>query len=301
MSGLLLVTGYLGAGKTTFVKRLLLQYAGRRTEVIVNEFGRAGIDGALLTGADAAVTQIDNGSIFCSCRIEQFEDALRAAAARQPELIIVEASGLSDPVTIGAIISRVPGITYRSCVALADVKNLCKVIETARVCGRQLGVSSLIMLNKTDLASQAETDAAMRVLRDRYPLTPVYKTAQARFLEEWLETPATMPGIPEGAHTRDITLQKASITIKREMTSAQLTAFIRLFAEDTNRVKGIVSLADGLFLVDCVGAAVKVECMNGAAPGAENILNALAGPGLPMRKSIHVAVALYSALIEKVD
>ena len=73
---LYLITGFLGAGKTTFLKNFARQFAGRRLRLIINEFGRVGVDGTLLRELDAALDEISNGSIFCACRLDQFEAAL---------------------------------------------------------------------------------------------------------------------------------------------------------------------------------------------------------------------------------
>ena len=96
MTKLLLVTGFLGAGKTTFLKRLINHFSNMRLHVIVNEFGAAGVDGHLLREMQVAVDEISNGSIFCSCRWDKFEETLASALKTEPDLILVEASGLSD-------------------------------------------------------------------------------------------------------------------------------------------------------------------------------------------------------------
>ena len=102
---LYLITGFLGAGKTTFLKNFARQFAGRRLRLIINEFGRAGVDGTLLRELDAALDEISNGSIFCACRLDQFEAALEQAAAvgieLQPDAAQlardnIRANGLSD-------------------------------------------------------------------------------------------------------------------------------------------------------------------------------------------------------------
>ncbi|MBR4442979.1 MAG: cobalamin biosynthesis protein CobW, partial [Clostridia bacterium] len=103
---LILVTGFLGAGKTTLIARLLAMYRGERIHLIVNEFGRAAVDGALLAGLGASMDEIVNGSIFCACRLDEFESALDRAQAEGPDRIIVEASGLSDPTAIRYLLER---------------------------------------------------------------------------------------------------------------------------------------------------------------------------------------------------
>ena len=61
-----LITGFLGAGKTTFIKNMIKHLSGERIYLIINEFGREGIDGTLLAELGAAIDEIDNGSIFCT-------------------------------------------------------------------------------------------------------------------------------------------------------------------------------------------------------------------------------------------
>ncbi len=108
MTRLLLVTGFLGAGKTTLLKRLIAHFSNLRLHVIVNEFGAAGVDGHLLREMQVAVDEISNGSIFCSCRWDKFEETLQKAMQSQPKLILVEASGLSDPTGVDRLLKDNP-------------------------------------------------------------------------------------------------------------------------------------------------------------------------------------------------
>ena len=76
MTKLYLITGFLGAGKTTFLHQFVRLFPDRRTAIVVNELGKQGVDGTLLEDLDIKMEEINNGSIFCACKIEQFEDAL---------------------------------------------------------------------------------------------------------------------------------------------------------------------------------------------------------------------------------
>ncbi len=290
MADLILVSGFLGAGKTTLMKRLIHHYRAFRLHVIVNEFGR-GTDGALLLNLGTAVTEIDNGSVFCACRAVDFERALRAAAD-DAEMILVEASGLSDPVSIHTITQAIPGIRYLGCVALADALGIHKVLRTARVSARQLSVAKVILLNKCDLVPRDASRETAAMIREKYPYAQVHRTINALFAPRWLDALAPGESFPDQPHVRDIALQKARVAVTDTMPSARLLAFIRQFAEDTNRIKGIVQLQDGTFLADCVGAYVQL-LPHAGEPTEGNILNVLAGPGLPMRRSLKDAISLF--------
>ena len=106
MSRLYLITGFLGAGKTTFLKNFIRLFSGQRIQLIVNEFGKEGVDGALLSDLGAYLREISGGSVFCACRMDQFEKVLRDSAAEKPDVILVEASGLSDPTGVRRLFSQ---------------------------------------------------------------------------------------------------------------------------------------------------------------------------------------------------
>ena len=69
---LVLVSGFMGAGKTTFLQYILNQQHHKKIGILVNEFGPVGIDGKILKGADAEIVEINNGSIFCACLKNNF-------------------------------------------------------------------------------------------------------------------------------------------------------------------------------------------------------------------------------------
>src|SRR5256885_15493075 len=95
---ILLVAGFLGAGKTTVVTHLLAHAEGRRIAAVVNDFGAINIDAELITGASDGVVSLSNGCICCSLQ----GDLLRTLAALlrrdpRPEFIVIETSGVADP------------------------------------------------------------------------------------------------------------------------------------------------------------------------------------------------------------
>lgn len=295
---LILVAGFLGAGKTTLLKRILGLYTGKRVHLIVNEFGRVGVDGALLAHRGATMDEIVNGSIFCACRLDQFEDALDRAQADAPDVILVEASGLSDPTAIRTVLEqsgRYPGIRYKGCITLADATRLHKVIDTARVCAKQLSVADLIALTKTDVVTAEQRDAARALFRTRYPGVPIVEAIHGDLPRAAME--ALSPCRPAFAldENRDLTLQKALVAVSPDMSSDQLRAFLRLFVEETHRVKGLARLKDGAFEVDCVGAYVNVAPFSGG--GINNRLVALSGAGMSLRKSLRAAIGWYEGLV----
>ena len=301
---LFLITGFLGAGKTTLIKELIGYFSDRKLYLIINEFGREGIDGALLSELGAAVDEICNGSIFCTCRIDQFEESLEKAVQDSPDVILVEASGLSDPTNIYKILSqeRYSGINYRGGICLTDATRLHKVYDTARVVKKQISISDLILLNKTDKASPERIENARSLISEANNEAAVYPTTFGHIEPEMLKDLRLLRKEASEAENRvDLTQQKYLISVSREMNKRQIESFLSLIAEDTYRIKGILDLADGVYLVDCVGSFVKVTAYDSAMSAESNNLVVLSGKGMPTRQSIKKACEWYPQYIISVD
>ncbi len=295
---LYLITGFLGAGKTTFLKNFARLFAGERLRLIVNEFGRTGVDGALLQELGAALDEISNGSIFCACRLDQFEAALEQAAADAPDVVLVEASGLADPTNVRRVLARFPAVSYQGSVCVADAARLEKVFSTALACPRQLAVSSLVLLNKTDRADEAQCAAAEALIRRANPAAHIRRTQFGRFEREWLPLIAPDVDADEALNAPDVTLQKATLQIRPTMPLAALQKCVEQLAGETWRVKGFVRVPEGVFYVDCTGPEVRLTPWQGAA---DNRLVLLAGKGMPLRRAVKAAVQWYGAYIAQTE
>lgn len=303
MIRMILVTGFLGAGKTTLLKNMIRLLAPQRLVVIVNEFGREGVDGTLIGELGVTVDEVNNGSIFCSCRIDQFEEALSRAAATAPDVILVEASGLSDPTSIGAILrsEAYTGIEFMANLCLVDAVNFERVINTARVSKKQLSVSDTVIINKTDLVTGEQADRVERMVRELKPDAAIHRTSFGVIRPEWLKPrTAAEKEAAFAYHTKDVSLQKLTITLKDTMTMAQLEKFLQMFIEETYRIKGFVCLEGRTALVDCVGAMRKISPFEGGAVRC-NRLTAMAGQGMAMEAALSKAAEWYADYVESVE
>lgn len=289
-----LVTGFLGAGKTTFLRGFLRILAPKRTLLIINEFGREGVDGPLLRDTCAAMTEISNGSIFCSCRLDAFEAALESAVHAGPDVIVTEASGLADPTGVRRVLGGYPQITYRGSICLADAARLARVLPAALAARRQLAVASLVLLNKTDLASPAQLAEARALIRAANPAAHIRETQFARIEPAWLTLLTPAPGAAQADFAPDITLQKALLQVDARMSRDSLLHCLAQLAESTYRIKGFVQLAEGSFYADCTGPDVRLSPWDGAADGR---LVLLAGAGMNLRRAVRQAQQWYPGLV----
>ena len=169
--------GYLGAGKTTLVNRVLRQAGGLRIAVLVNEFGALPIDADLIEARDASLISIAGGCICCS-----FGSDLGAALRRllrmepRPERILVEASGVAMPGAIAQNVALLGELRVAGICVLADCGQIRAQAHDAYIgdtIARQIGEADIVVLTKVDLAPDPVREEARAWLDRSWPLTPV--------------------------------------------------------------------------------------------------------------------------------
>jgi cobalamin biosynthesis protein CobW len=204
-----IVTGFLGAGKTTLIRHVLAHADGRRLAVIVNEFGDVGIDGEILRGCgDEAcpednIVELANGCLCCTVA-DDFVPALDTILARTPQVehIVIETSGLALPkplvqafqwpaiksrVTVDGVVAVVDGAALAGGRFAADLDALARQRKAdaaldhdnpiEEVFDDQIACADLVVLNKLDLLDGADTDKAtaaiLRALPRAVKIVPV--------------------------------------------------------------------------------------------------------------------------------
>ena len=156
------LTGYLGAGKTTLLNRILSENHGKKYAVIVNEFGEIGIDNDLIVGADEEVFEMNNGCVCCTVRgdlIRIIEGLMKRKG--KFDAIIVETTGLADPAPVAQTFFVDEDVQKHArldaVVTVVDAKWLSDRLKDAPEAKNQIAFADVIVLNKTDLVSQART------------------------------------------------------------------------------------------------------------------------------------------------
>ena len=174
----IVVTGFLGSGKTTLIRRLLERPEGANTALVVNEFGEVGIDQALLRASSDRTVLLGNGCLCCNVRTD-LQETLRGlfidrgrGAVPSFERVVIETSGLADPAPILQTFAtdRALGGEFhlQAMVTVVDAVAGARNLERMDEARRQVAVADRIVLSKTDLADR---DAAAALAATQRALT----------------------------------------------------------------------------------------------------------------------------------
>ena len=166
------IGGFLGAGKTTFLNRLLAGGASRYA-VLVNDFGEINVDAALIARHDGTTMALTNGCVCCSIG-SGFLDTLGRLldSGERFERIVIEASGVGDPWRIAEIALIEPALRLDGVIVIADASRIAGLIDDRRVgdtVRNQFARSDLVLLGKSDLVTGAELEAARRAVHSVRP------------------------------------------------------------------------------------------------------------------------------------
>jgi G3E family GTPase len=189
-----IISGFLGAGKTTLVNHVLTHHTGANIGVIVNEFGAVGIDGDLIVADEEALIEIRNGCICCTVRTDLVAGVKLLLERRDLKLdrLIIETSGLADPApvlqTFLADSDLLTCVELESVVTLIDAANFQRQIDDT-IAREQIAFADLIVLNKVDLLEAGELAPLERDLRMINPVATIIRTTNSEV------TPDTLLGV----------------------------------------------------------------------------------------------------------
>lgn len=246
-----LVTGFLGSGKTTFLKNYLDKFSGsRKIGIIQNEFSEANIDGLELKqrGSGFNILEINNGSVFCVCLLGSFVDSLAAFIDEvQPDEIILEASGMSDPLSIGQILQS-PKLKLKVFLdlvwCLVDAVNFRKISVLQTRVNHQIRIADVVILNKVDLVD-SETDGLVQVIKKLNPFAAIEFTAFAKV--EFNLYKSVLKFFPDNQQPENGRPELESQVIKsnRLIAPEKLHEFMEKIQNGSIRSKGYVNLTSG--------------------------------------------------------
>lgn len=252
---LTIIGGYLGAGKTTLINRLLAEDHGLNLMVIVNDFGAINIDAALIDTAQDDLIALSNGCVCCTMA-DDLTQALSAATDRtpRPDHLIIEASGIADPAAIAITARAVPDLGYGGILTLVDALNIDAQLNDPLIAPQitqQISSADMIFVTKTDSISP---DLAARLSETGAPAPGLIGDAPlSDLLFDLLPLPrasgpAVHPAYTSWHHDSEMVLDRAALGEKLADRPAGLY-----------RLKGLIRTNDGGYEVHVVGRQVQAR------------------------------------------
>ena len=278
-----LVTGFLGSGKTTLLKNILQEYTDvKRIAIIQNEFAASGTDGKELelTGTGFKLVEVNNGSVFCVCMLGNFAASVEKVIDEYaPELIFLEASGMSDPINILELMED-PAIRDRVALAgiftIVDVQNFERAVKMLTRTRHQVMIADLVLLNKTDLAPE-EVDPVRHAVEALNPFAEVVETRhcgldlERYILEASSEHRAAMQyGMKASGGRPDV--KACVLRIHNPISPEGLRLFVEGLQEIFPRIKGYVNVLDGkVYMIQSVFNTFETRIVEGYVGPSEII------------------------------
>ena len=182
MTNIDIFSGFLGAGKTTLIKKLIKEsFAGQKVVLIENEFGEIGIDGGFLKESGIQINELNAGCICCSL-VGDFRAALQQVVEQyHPDRIVIEPSGvgkLSDVTRAVEGVAEHLDVKLNSFVTVADVNKVKMYMKNfGEFYDDQISHASCIILSRTQNATEEKIAAAVAMLREKNPTATIVTTA----------------------------------------------------------------------------------------------------------------------------
>ncbi|MGN8626278.1 GTP-binding protein [Bulleidia sp. HCP3S3_F2] len=207
MSKVDVISGFLGAGKTTLIQKLIKDvFAGKKVVLVENEFGEIGIDGGFLQEAGITINEINGGCVCCTLQGD-FHDALeKVENTYHPDHIIIEPSGVGKLSDILSIVKSVEGLELNSYSAVVDAKR-CKIYHKnfKEFFDDQISTACCVILSRTQMVNEEKLNEDVSIIRELNPDVRIITTPWDDLNGESIYEAMTgsSNGFPEGLEELD--------------------------------------------------------------------------------------------------
>ena len=265
-----LVTGFLGAGKTTLIRHLLTSeiQGPKKMAVLVNEVGRIGIDGTLLSGQNVDIVELTSGCICCTMKTDFVRALVEIHDRVDPDLLVVEATGVAQPGDILELLFESDMREFcriRSLVTVVDAE----FFEARDLLGpfynNQIRSADTLLLNKVDLVN---AEALQKVEDSIRELNPEARTIHTQFcrvhpsmlLGGDVKNPGRhLHGLREHGHVQDMGFQTFSFEDTHPVDREKLVQFLETLPPNLFRLKGWVRFPDDTAFLDLAAGRYRLR------------------------------------------
>jgi G3E family GTPase len=270
MMEVLLISGFLGAGKTTLIRHLLTNWNKEigRAALIINEFGKIGIDGTLLSGRNVDMVELASGCICCTIKTDLVMAVQEIHSRINPDFLIVEATGVAQPGDILDTLAQAPLSEIsrpRSMVTVVDVD----FFQVREMLGpfydNQIRCADTILLNKIDLVEKKRKEEVESTIRRMNPDAEVLPTRYSEVEPDTLMRRFSFARneYPKGEQTHDHDdlwrFQTFSFEDENPLDKEKLTRFLDALPPTLFRCKGWVRFPDAEAYLDFAGGRYRFQ------------------------------------------
>ena len=252
-----ILTGYLGAGKTTLLNYILTEKHGHRIAVIENEFGEINIDSELVLSSDEEIFELTNGCVCCvaTARADLLRIVEKLLARKDKyDHILVETSGAADPTPVAQTFfvneQVMTGTALDAIVTMVDARHVAQHLDHHAI--DQIVIADRIILNKVDLADEAQLADVEAKIRALNATAPILRSSHAKVdLENILGIGAFTAqrreiSLDEHEHSHEPGLDSESFIFQQPFRRDRLDGFIQKLlkdrGDDVYRMKGILAI-----------------------------------------------------------
>lgn len=249
-----ILTGFLGAGKTTVLNHLLNGDHGLRVAVIINDFGEIAIDNRLITRSTETLIELSNGCICCNTQGDLLRALKKVRVSGNPvDYILIETSGLADPLPLASMLGHEDGqagLRLDGIITVVDALNFDANLDFAEVAFSQMVHCDLILVNKIDLVDEDIPGLIEQGIRRINPTVPVIRCSQGTVdatllldvrIAEVLRS--SLGNADHHHHGHDPEIASVSFSFHQAFDAASLRGIINVLPKTTYRAKGILHIA----------------------------------------------------------
>ena len=276
------ITGFLGAGKTTFINHLLHEYQNIQFALVENEFGDVAIDTKLIKGVNASqMFELKEGCICCTIT-DEFELVLQELAERFPQVehLLIETTGVADPASVIRPFFRDENLqemyTFQGTICLIDALNF-EMDAQNELKHKQVAIADTVLISKSKELSPTEKDKLKSRIRQLNPLCDIFSSEFGISPHFKLENVAFQPKFfPEFSHekTNHTGISTQTLTFSTPLDKEKFTHWfsytIDLFKNDIYRIKGILIFENEPFEYILQGVGGNYELLEGENMVSEN-------------------------------
>lgn len=256
---LIILSGFLGSGKTTLLQSLIVRNLGRKMVILLNDFGQSPVDGTILSRAHIKeeIIEIAGGSVFCSCLTDTLVKTMFALAEKDIDLVILEASGMSDPSNISSML-KLSGLDdvfdHTTTLCTFDPVKSLKLSHVLTVIPRQLASANVAVLTKADMYTGDELAKAYAYIHTLEPDLPIARSYHGEMDLPNIYGRKDISSFTFGLNRPDnrpdsLELHTIKTTIKALIDSLTMDCILR--------VKGFIHTMDGIWFVSDTGTSIE--------------------------------------------